>query len=86
MRQIKANDHHVMHVRRGTHSPAVVVSPLKDRQRLVRFADGSRLFAGELAADEKPLTGLIGGERKTAVLLLQAVQEIPRVNCIEPWL
>lgn len=85
MRQIKATDRHFMLVRRGTHSPAVVVSPLKDRQPLVRFADGSRLFAGELAADEKPLTGLIGGERRTAVLL-QPVQETTRANCIEPWL
>ena len=85
MRQIKATDHHFMHVRRGTHSPVVVVSPLKDRQPFVRFADGSRLFAGELAADEKPLTGLIGDERRTAVLL-HPVLETTRANCIEPWL
>jgi hypothetical protein len=78
-------DRHVMHVRRGTHSHAAVVSPLKDRQRLVCFADGSRFFAGELTAGEKQLTGLIGRKRKTAVLLLQ-VQETTRVNCIEPRL
>jgi hypothetical protein len=62
----------------------MVVSPLKVRKRLVHVADGSPHSAGELQADEKQLTGLIGGKRKTAVLL--PVPETTRVNCIEPWL